>query len=109
MWYRGGVIRIVKPEGFGNIQLQEAPIPEIGAREVLVRTEATLISRGSELFRRYIKEEAVPQRIMGYSLAGTVERVGAAVSELTWVSVTDCAAVDSPSGHIGYAGRSAAS
>ena len=41
---------------------------------MLVRTEATLISRGSELFRRYIKEEEVPQRIMGYSLAGTVER-----------------------------------
>ena len=81
MWYGREVIRIVKPEGFGNIRLQEAPVPDIGAREVLVRTEATLISRGSELFRRYIKEEAVPQRIMGYSLAGTVERVGAAVSE----------------------------
>ena len=77
----GGVIRIIKPEGFGNIQLQDAAIPDIEARQVLVRTEATLISRGSELFRRYIKEEEVPQRIMGYSLAGTVERVGAAVGE----------------------------
>ena len=75
------MIRIIKPEGFGNIQLQEAPIPDIGAREVLVRAEATLISRGSELFRRYIKEDEVPQRIMGYSLAGTVERTGDAVGE----------------------------
>ena len=70
------MIRIVKPEGFGNIQLQEAARPEITARQVLVRTEATLISRGSELFRRYVKEEAVPARIMGYSLTGTVEHNG---------------------------------
>ena len=75
------MIRIVKPEGFGNIRLQEAPIPAIGPRQVLVRTEATLISRGSELFRRYIKEEAVPQRTMGYSLAGTVAELGAEVTE----------------------------
>ena len=75
------MIRIIKPEGFGNIQLQEVPLPEIAARQVLVRAEATLISRGSELFRRYVKEEAVPARIMGYSLAGTVERVGAEVTE----------------------------
>lgn len=75
------MIRIVKPKGFGNIRLQDAPLPEITARQVLVRTEATLISRGSELFRRYIEEEAVPARIMGYSLAGTVERIGAAVTE----------------------------
>ena len=75
------MIRVIKPEGFGNIRLQKAPIPEIGERQVLVRTEATLISRGSELFRRYIKEEEVPQRIMGYSLAGSIERVGAAVTE----------------------------
>ena len=81
LWYRRGVIRIIKPEGFGNIQLQDAAIPGIEARQVLVRTEATLISRGSELFRRYIKEEEVPQRIMGYSLAGTVERTGDAVGE----------------------------
>lgn len=75
------MIRIVKPKGFGNIRLQDAPLPEITARQVLVRAEATLISRGSELFRRYIEEEAVPARTMGYSLAGTVERVGAAVTE----------------------------
>lgn len=75
------MIRIVKPKGFGNIRLQDAPLPEITARQVLVRAEATLISRGSELFRRYVEEEAVPARIMGYSLAGTVERVGAAVTE----------------------------
>ena len=75
------MIRIIKPKGFGNIRLQDAPVPEISERQVLVRTEATLISRGSELFRRYINAEEVPQRTMGYSLAGTVEQIGAAVTE----------------------------
>ena len=75
------MIRVIKPEGFGNIQLEDAPIPEINNRQVLVRTERTLISRGSELFRRYISEEALPHSIMGYSLTGTVERIGADVSE----------------------------
>ena len=75
------MIRVIKPEGFGNIQLEDAPIPEINSRQVLVRTERTLISRGSELFRRYISEEALPHSIMGYSLTGTVEKVGADVTE----------------------------
>ena len=75
------MIRVIKPEGFGNIQLEDAPIPEINSRQVLVRTERTLISRGSELFRRYISEEALPHSIMGYSLTGTVEKVGAEVTE----------------------------
>jgi len=70
------MIRVIKPEGFGNIQLEDVPVPEIGPREVLVRTKATLISRGSELFARYNKQEAVSPSIMGYSLAGVVERVG---------------------------------
>ena len=75
------MIRVIKPEGFGNIQLEDAPIPEINNRQVLVRTERTLISRGSELFRRYISEEALPHSIMGYSLTGTVEKVGTDVTE----------------------------
>ena len=74
------MIRVVKPEGFGNIQLEEAPIPDINSRQVLVRTKVTLISRGSELFRRYIKDEALPPSIMGYSLTGVVEQVGAEVT-----------------------------
>lgn len=75
------MIRVIKPEGFGNIQLEDVPIPEIDSRQVLVRTHTTLISRGSELFRRYIKEEAVSPSIMGYSLTGTVEKTGRDVTE----------------------------
>ena len=75
------MIRIIKPEGFGNIQLEDTPIPKINNRQILVRTHTTLISRGSELFRRYIMEEAIPPSIMGYSLTGVVEKVGEDVTE----------------------------
>ena len=74
------MLQVTKPEGFGNIQLEEVPIPEINEHQVRVETDTTLISRGSELFRRYIREEAVPPSIMGYSLTGTVDTVGAEVT-----------------------------
>src|SRR5439155_14591089 len=75
------MIRVIKPEGFGNIQLEEVPVPEINERQVRVRNHTTLISRGSELFARYNQEQAVDAGIMGYSAAGVVETVGAAVTE----------------------------
>ena len=75
------MLQVTKPEGFGNIQLEEVPMPTINARQVRVAADTTLISRGSELFRRYIVEAAVPPSIMGYSLTGTVETVGAEVSD----------------------------
>ena len=74
------MLQVTKPEGFGNIQLQEVPMPEINAQQIRVETDTTLISRGSELFRRYIREEAVPPSIMGYSLTGIVDAVGAEVT-----------------------------
>ena len=75
------MLQVTKPEGFGNIQLEEVPIPEISARQIRVETDTTLISRGSELFRRYIMEEAVPPSIMGYSLTGIVDAVGTEVTD----------------------------
>ena len=74
------MVRVIKVEGFGNIQLEDVPIPEIDSQQVLIKTHVTLISRGSELFRRYILEEAVPHSMMGYSLAGVVEKIGADVT-----------------------------
>ncbi len=70
------MIRVIKPAGLGNIQLEEVPTPSPAPNEVLARTDVTLISRGSELFARYIKDEAVSPSIMGYSLSGRVEAVG---------------------------------
>ena len=74
------MIQVTKPEGVGNIQLEEVPMPEVNAQQIRVKTDTTLISRGSELFRRYIREEAVPSSIMGYSLTGTVDAVGTEVT-----------------------------
>lgn len=74
------MLQVTKPEGFGNIQLAKVPMPEINAQQIRVETDTTLISRGSELFRRYIMEEAVPPSIMGYSLTGIVDAVGAEVT-----------------------------
>ena len=74
------MLQVTKPEGFGNIQLEEVPMPEINPRQIRVETDTTLISRGSELFRRYIREDAVPPSIMGYSLTGIVDAVGAEVT-----------------------------
>ena len=78
------MFQVIKPEGFGNIQLEQVPDPKANPRQIRVKTDTTLISRGSELFRRYILEEAVPPSIMGYSLTGIVDTVG---DEVTGYSV----------------------
>lgn len=75
------MLRIAKPPGFGNVVVEEAPVPEVGPRDVLVRTEVSLISRGSEILRRYMSEEAIDPAIMGYSAAGVVADVGAEATE----------------------------
>ena len=68
--------RLVKLEGVRNVQMVEADIPAPGPDQVLIRVNRSLISRGSELFRRYIMPEALPPRMMGYSDAGEVVEVG---------------------------------
>jgi threonine dehydrogenase-like Zn-dependent dehydrogenase len=73
--------RIGKLEGVGNIVVEEAPRPAPRRREALVRTVRSLISRGSEIGRRYLHAEAIDPAIMGYSAAGVVEQVGADVTE----------------------------
>ena len=74
--------RLVKLEGFGNVQMAEADIPVPRSDEILVRLKRSLISRGSELFHRYVLEEAVRAEIMGYSAAGEVLEVGADLEDV---------------------------
>ena len=74
--------RVAKPEGQFNVVIEEVDVPKIGSTEVLIRTERTLISRGSEIWRRYIRPEAITHSSMGYSLVGTLVEVGAKVSGL---------------------------
>ena len=75
--------RVAKHAGVGNIVVEEAPLPAIGPRQVLVRNQRSLISRGSEIGRRYLRPEEIDPAIMGYSSAGVIEQVGAAVHEVT--------------------------
>jgi threonine dehydrogenase-like Zn-dependent dehydrogenase len=72
--------RVVKHDGIGNIAVEDAPVPEIGPRQVLVRNHRSLISRGSEIGRRYLDPGEVDPAIMGYSSAGVVEAVGEGVT-----------------------------
>ncbi len=77
------MFRVTKPEGAYRIELEDVPVPEISSTEVLIRTERTLISRGSEIWRRYAREEAIDPAIMGYSLVGSIAQVGAQVPEFS--------------------------
>jgi threonine dehydrogenase-like Zn-dependent dehydrogenase len=68
--------RVAKHEGVGNVQLEEVALPTPGPRQALVRIRASLISRGSELWRRYELPGAVDPGIMGYSTSGVVVQTG---------------------------------
>ena len=71
--------RVAKPAGAFNILLEEVEMPSVAPTEIRVRAERSLISRGSEIWWRYVREEAIDHRSMGYSLVGRVEEVGAEV------------------------------
>lgn len=68
--------RAAKGEGVGNVFLEQVPVPVPGPEEVLTRTRVSLISRGSELWRRYVMEGPVSPSSMGYSTTGIVEAAG---------------------------------
>ncbi|HEV8635551.1 MAG TPA: zinc-binding dehydrogenase [Chloroflexota bacterium] len=68
--------RLAKGDGYGNVYLEDAPVPAVTSRGVLVRAHTSLISRGSEILRRYRLDGPVDPAIMGYSLAGTVVAAG---------------------------------
>lgn len=85
--------RLAKREGFGNVVIEEADVPPIGPREILVRVRRSLISRGSEIGGRYRKEGPVDPQRMGYSDAGVVVAVG---NEIDNVAVGDRVMVVAP-------------
>ncbi|MEE3234160.1 MAG: zinc-binding dehydrogenase [Candidatus Latescibacterota bacterium] len=75
--------RVAKGIGKGNILIEEVDTPVPSPTQVLIQAEFSLISRGSELWRRYTVAEAVDSRIMGYSLAGRIVKVGDEVDTFT--------------------------
>ena len=72
--------RAAKGEGVGNVFLEQVPVPIPGPEEVLSRTRVSLISRGSELWRRYVMEGPVRPSAMGYSTTGVVAAAGDGVT-----------------------------
>ncbi len=85
--------RLAKGRGVGNFALEDAPVPEPGPREVLIRVHRSLISRGSEIGGRYRNEEVVAADALGYSAAGDVVAAGNAV---TGIHIGDRVAVMAP-------------
>ena len=74
--------RLTKPAGRYNLVLEDVPVPEPGPTEVRVKAVRSLISRGSEIGRRYTREEAIDPQMMGYSMSGVVDAVGESVTHL---------------------------
>ena len=75
--------RLEKLTGFGNVQMVEVERPEPEPDQMLVKVNRSLISRGSEIFRRYVLEEAVSPDMMGYSDAGQVVAIGHEIVEFS--------------------------
>ena len=90
--------RVAKHEGLGNVVMEQVPIPALGPNEVLVRVHSSLISRGSELWKRYVMPGPIDPGRMGYSTAGVIEKVG---SEVTWFAPGDRVSCTAP--HAEYA------
>ena len=59
------MMRLEKLEGVGNVQMVEVDVPEPKPDEVLVKVKRGLVSRGSELFGRYVVEHERPPQVMG--------------------------------------------
>lgn len=76
--------RAVFIHGDGSVSVDDAPVPAVGPREVVVQTAVSLISSGTETGglkgRRANPVEAQP-RMTGYSTAGTIIALGDEVTE----------------------------
>ena len=73
--------QLEKLDGFGNVKMVEVERPEPGPGQMLVEVKRSLISRGSELFHRYVLEKGVSPDIMGYSDAGEIVGIGPGVKD----------------------------
>ena len=75
--------RLEKLDGFGNVQMVEVDRPEPAPDQMLIKVHRSLISRGSELFHRYVLERPVHPGAMGYSDAGEIVAVGKEIREFS--------------------------
>lgn len=70
-------MKAVKVYDFEDIRVEDLPVPEIGPREILVRTKACGICSG-DIMPWYIRSKA--PLVLGHEPAGVVARVGSEVS-----------------------------
>jgi L-iditol 2-dehydrogenase len=66
--------------GANDLRIEELPVPEVGAGEMLVRVDACGIC-GTDI-KKIQKGLLPPPRVLGHEIAGTVARLGAGVSRL---------------------------
>lgn len=67
-----------------RLQLDEVPIPDCGADEVLIRTVAASVNPVDWKIREGYLKDALPLKLpltLGWDVSGVIERVGAAVTE----------------------------
>ncbi|MFM9951011.1 MAG: NAD(P)H-quinone oxidoreductase [Saprospiraceae bacterium] len=74
---------ITTPGAPSVLQLQERPMPKIGANEVLIRVKAAGVNRPDVAQRmgRYPAPAGAPQDIPGLEVAGVIEECGAGVGQ----------------------------
>jgi NADPH:quinone reductase-like Zn-dependent oxidoreductase len=73
---------ITKPGGPEVLQVQQRPDPEVGPGDVLVRVAAAGINFADLMARAGLYPDAPkPPSVVGYEIAGTVERVGEGVAD----------------------------
>jgi len=72
-------MRVAMYYGNSDVRLEEMPVPEIGAGEILVRVAASGIC-GSDVMEWYRKDK-IPL-VLGHEIAGTIEKAGAGVVNL---------------------------
>lgn len=76
---------IVKPEPAPGAEVRQVPVPEIGARDVLIRVRAASIC-GTDLhiysWDRWAQRRLRPPLVFGHEFCGHVERVGDEVTGL---------------------------
>ncbi|HEX2935847.1 MAG TPA: NAD(P)H-quinone oxidoreductase [Bacteroidales bacterium] len=74
-------IILTEPGGTDKLQLQERPIPEPTANEVLIKVEAAGLNRADILIRKgKYGKGAGNVEILGMEVAGTIEKIGAEVT-----------------------------
>lgn len=72
---------LVLEEHGGPLVLREAPIPEAGPNQVLLRVKACAVDRFDLAIRRGLREQATLPHILGHEIAGEVAGVGPGVDE----------------------------